>query len=87
VLQGFKNQTEFNEAKYLLSNLQQVELGGFDICLEAALNYRILRKKGVTIRKTIDMIIATFCIKNGHKLLHNDRDFDQLKKYLGLQVV
>lgn len=87
VLQGFKNENEFDAAYYLLSNLQKVELCGFDISLEAASNYRLLRKKGITIRKTIDMIIATFCINNKHRLLHNDKDFDQLEDYLGLKVV
>lgn len=87
VLQGFKNQNQFDAVLYLLSNLQKVELCGFDISLEAALNYRILRKKGITVRKTIDMIIATFCIKNNHRLLHNDKDFNQLEKYLSLKIV
>ncbi len=53
----------------------------------AAENYRSLRKRGITIRKTVDCLIASFCIENGHELLHNDRDFDPFEKHLGLQVI
>jgi predicted nucleic acid-binding protein len=57
-----------------------------EIAIKSAENYRALRKTGITIRKTIDVIIATFCVENNFILLHNDRDFDQMEKYLGLKV-
>ncbi len=60
---------------------------GKDLAIAAARNYRELRRHGHTVRKTIDCIIATFCIKNGHILLHRDRDYDAFEQRLGLQVV
>ena len=53
----------------------------------AAENYRSLRKRGITIRNTVDCVVASFCIENGHELLHNERDYDSFEKYLGLQVI
>jgi len=53
----------------------------------AAENYRSLRKRGITIRKTVDCLVASFCIEHGHELLHNDRDFEPFEKHLGLQVI
>ena len=70
----------------MLSALLVVELGGLEIALQAARNFRFLRRHGVTIRKTIDTVIATRCIESGYKLLHSDRDFDPFAKYLGLRV-
>ena len=64
-----------------------VELGGHDIAIEAAKNIRALRKLGVTVRKTIDTVIATRCIESRYDLLHNDRDFDPFAEHLGLRVV
>lgn len=64
-----------------------VELGGKDIAIRAARNFRALRELGVTVRKTIDTIIATRCIESGYALLHSDRDFDAFEKHLGLLVV
>lgn len=60
---------------------------GPEIAVKAATNYRRLRERGVTVRKTIDTIIATFCIEYGHQLLHQDRDFFYFEKHLGLRVV
>ena len=74
VLQGFENQRDFNHARRLLTSLEIVELGGAEIAIQAAKNFRILRKLGVTVRKTIDTVIATRCIESGYELLHNDRD-------------
>jgi predicted nucleic acid-binding protein len=54
---------------------------------KVASNYRLLRAKGITVRKTIDMIIGTFCIEGGHALLHSDRDFDPMHDYLGLRTL
>src|SRR5208337_1090729 len=64
-----------------------VELGGQEIAVQAAKNFRALRNLGVTVRKTIDTVIATRCIESGYELLHNDRDFDPFAKHLGLRVV
>lgn len=57
------------------------------LALESPMNYRLLSKKGVTVRKTIDVIIGTLCIHNQLTLLHRDRDFDPMVKYLGLKII
>ena len=87
VLQGFTNDRDFNEARKMLTSLTVVELGGEEIAIEAARNFRALRKLGVTTRKTVDTVIATRCIESGYDLLHSDRDFDPFVKHLGLRVV
>ena len=87
VLQGFQDDRDFNHARRLLTALTVVELGGQDIAIQAANNFRTLRKKGVTVRKTVDTVIATRCIESGYELLHNDRDFDPFVRHLGLRVV
>jgi predicted nucleic acid-binding protein len=86
VLQGFADERDFGRAKKLLKSLIVIDLGGRDIAIQAAQNFRVLRKVGVTVRKTIDTIIATRCIESGYDLLHNDRDFDGFVEYLGLRV-
>lgn len=87
VLQGFKDDKGFNETKRLLGELTQVNIGGIDLAIEAARNYRRLRNLGVTVRGTVDALIATRCITDGLLLLHSDRDFDAFEKHLGLRVV
>ena len=87
VLQGFTNERDFNKARKMLSSLTVVQLGGQKIAIQAAKNFRELGVLGVTVRKTIDTVIATWCIENGYDLLHNDRDFDPFAKHLGLRVV
>jgi len=87
VLQGFSNAREFNRAKGMLLSLTLVEMGGAEIAVQAARNFRYLRRLGVTVRKTIDTIIATRCIESGYDLLHNDKDFDPFVRYLGLRTV
>ncbi len=87
VLQGFRNGAEYNKAPMLLDTLELRMLGGHEIALTAANNYRALRRRGITPRETIDMIIGTYCIENRLELLHSDRDFDVLEKELGLLVV
>jgi len=88
VLQGFHNERDFNDARKMLTSLEVVELGGGqEIAIQAAKNFRALRRLGVTVRKTIDTVIATRCIESGYDLLHNDRDFDPFAKHLGLRVV
>ncbi len=85
VLQGCATVRQFNQVRALLTSLEVVTLGGLDIAIEAARFYRKLRMRGVTVRKTIDTIIATRCIMSGYDLLHNDRDFDAFERYLGLR--
>lgn len=87
VLQGFREDRGFNEARRLLGNLESVVLGGTDIAVEAARNYRRLRARGATVRGTVDVLIATRCLANGLRLLHSDRDFDVFERHLGLRVV
>jgi predicted nucleic acid-binding protein len=87
VLQGFSNERDFNEARKMLTSLTVVELGGQRIAIQAARNFRALRNLGVTVRKTIDTVIATRCIESGYDLLHSDRDFEPFVQYLGLRVV
>jgi predicted nucleic acid-binding protein len=87
VLQGFAKEREFKQARKLLTSLTVVELGGQEIAIQAAKNFRALRSLGVTVRKTIDTVIATRCIESGYDLLHSDKDFDPFARYLGLRVV
>ena len=87
VLQGFDSERDFNDARRMLTSLMVVELGGREIAIQAAKNFRALRRFGVTVRKTIDSVIATRCIEDGYDLLHNDRDFDPFAEHLGLRVV
>jgi predicted nucleic acid-binding protein len=87
VLQGFADDREFSAAQKMLTSLFLVELCGGEIAIQAARNFRALRKAGVTVRKTIDTLIATRCIESGYELLHEDRDFDPFVKHLGLRVV
>ena len=87
VLQGCKLDKEFNEVRRLLARLDLVVLGGEDVMIEAAKNYRKLRNLGVTVRGTIDVVLATRCVVSGHQLLHSDRDFDAFEQHLGLRCV
>ena len=87
VLQGFRDDAEFDKARRALGKYIQVEMVNPDLALQCARNYRVLRRKGVTVRKTMDGLIATYCIENEHDLLHNDSDFDGYEKHLGLRVV
>jgi len=86
VLQGFRSDKDFETAKELLSALQFRRIGGYEIAIQSAKNYRTLRKAGVTVRKTIDVIIGTFCIVEGLWLLHDDRDFDPMVSHLNLKT-
>lgn len=87
VLQGCKSDKEFGEVRRLLSTLSNVNLGGIELAIEAARNFRKLRAKGITVRKTIDTVIATRCIMDRYELLHSDRDFDAFEAHLGLRCV
>lgn len=85
VLQGFTTDRDFDRAHRLLGSLDLIEIGGHDIAVQAARNFRTLRGLGVTVRKTIDTLIATRCIESGIALLHSDRDFDAFVEHLGLE--
>lgn len=85
-LQGFREDSQFLEAKDLMDSLEYYDFVGKEVAINAAQNFRRLRKKGITIRKTIDVLIATFCIEYGFELLHSDRDFDPMEEVLGLKV-
>lgn len=87
VLQGFVDEREFEWARTLLTSLTVVNLGGKEIAIQAARYFRVLRQFGVTVRKTIDSIIAARCIVSDYDLLHSDRDFDPFVKHLGLRSV
>lgn len=87
VLQGFRDDFDFEEARRALSKYIQVEMVNPELALQSARNYRLLRRKGITVHKTIDGLIATYCIENEHDLLHKDNDFDGYEKHLKLKVV
>jgi predicted nucleic acid-binding protein len=87
VLQGFTSDRSFHQARRLLTGLTVIEIGGRDIAVQAALHFRQLRAQGITVRKTIDTLIATRCIADGLTLLHSDRDFDAFAQHLGLRVL
>lgn len=87
VLQGFRSEGDFRKAKNILREFPCYNLLGTDLAVKSAENYRKLRKKGVTVRKTIDVVIATFCIENNFSLLHSDRDFKPFEEHLGLKVI
>ncbi len=84
VLQGFRSDADYQTAKSLLLGLTVFELLGKDLAIRAADNYRALRRRGLTVRKTVDCVIATFCIERGLPLLYTDRDFEPFTKSLGL---
>jgi predicted nucleic acid-binding protein len=86
VLQGFKTDKDYDTAKYFLSALPFRRIGGYDVVVQSAAHYRFLRKTGVTVRKTIDVIIATYCIRERLTLLHADRDFDPMVTHFPLKV-
>jgi len=86
VLQGFRSDKEFQAAKTTLLSFPCYDIGGKDMAIQSAKNYRYLRTKGITVRKTIDVMIATCCIENNFTLLHTDKDFDPFEKHLNLKV-
>jgi predicted nucleic acid-binding protein len=87
VLQGCRVEKDFKEVRRLLGRLDLIVLGGEDVVVEAAKNFRKLRALGVTVRGTIDVLLATRCIVSGHQLLHSDRDFEAFERHLGLRCV
>lgn len=85
VLQGFQNNRDFNQARKLLTSLEVVALGGQEVAIQAARNFRALRSLGITVRKAIDTVIATRCIESDLALLYSDKDFDPFVQHLGLR--
>lgn len=86
VMQGIRWGRERNEVSSLLLSLPQFEMVGFAMAEKSAANYRLLRARGVTVSKTIDVVIGTFCAENGFSLIHRDSDFDLMARYLGLRI-
>ncbi len=87
VLQGVRDESAAHDVERQLIKLEMFVTGGLDLARDAVRNYRTLRGRGHTVRKTIDCLIATFCIREQHWLLHRDRDFDPFEKFLELSVV
>ena len=87
VLQGITDERTFETVVAELSKCEIFPTGGTEFAVAAARNYRVLRRRGHTVRKTVDCLIATFCLREGHTLLHRDRDFDPFEKSLGLSVI
>jgi predicted nucleic acid-binding protein len=87
VLQGYRRQQDFEAARQALLQFPIYTIGGTEMALKSAENYRSLRRQGITVRKTVDCLIATFVIESGFSLLHSDRDFDAFETHLGLEVI
>jgi predicted nucleic acid-binding protein len=86
VLQGFGKDNDVETAEMLFNYMECFTLAGKDIAMKSAEYYRYLRKRGITLRKTIDVIIGTFCIENNVALMHSDKDFDPMENHLGLKI-
>lgn len=87
VLRGIPDAREHAAVKEILLSFEVMTIGGVDLGLEAADRYRALRRRGVTVRKTIDLLIGTYCIVRDCVLLHSDRDFDAMTRHLGLRTL
>jgi predicted nucleic acid-binding protein len=87
VLQGFRADADYKIAKKLLAALSVFDMLGMEMAIKSAENFRMLRKRGITIRKTADAIIATYCIEKNHTLLFSDKDFLPFVEHLGLRAV
>jgi predicted nucleic acid-binding protein len=87
VLQGFRHDPDVEKVRRAWGKYTQVGMVSPALAVQSARNFRFLRQKGMTVRKTIDSLIATYCIENDHELLHNDSDFDGYEDHLGLRVV
>jgi predicted nucleic acid-binding protein len=87
LLQGFATELDASRALRLLEPLEFLEMAGRDVAIQSAANYRRLRRRGVTVRKTTDVVIGTYCLIHDHEVLHSDRDFDLLAEHLGLKVI
>ena len=87
VLQGLRTEAQAKLVERSLARFEAVSLLDPDLAVRAAANYRFLRRQGITVRRTIDLIIGTFCVERGHALLHDDRDFEPMERLLGLSTV
>ena len=87
VLQGIRSEADARLVEEALREFELVTLVDPELAIIAAANYRLLRRRGVTVRTTVDLVIGTFCLERGHMLLHNDRDFEPMERFLGLQTV
>lgn len=87
VMQGLRSSRERREVSDLLLSLPRFDMVGFHIAEKSAANYRLLRSKGVTVRKTIDVLIGTFCAEHGLQLIHHDSDFDLMAEHIGLDII
>lgn len=86
ILRGARSDQHARTLQRLLAPFQHVRMLDEETAVEAAANYRLLRAKGITVRSTPDLIIATFCIRNGHRLIQQDRDFQPMAEHLGLRL-
>ena len=86
-LQGMPDERSFTRLLHEFRKFEVFDTGGRDLAILAAKNFRVLRRRGRTVRKTIDCLIATFCLQRGHSLLHRDRDFDHFEEILNLNVI
>ncbi len=87
ILQGLRSDAEIRQVQRQIVKCEIFDTGGEEMAVSSAENFRLLRKRGFTVRKTIDCWVATFCLREGHTLLHRDRDFSPFEKVLGLRVV
>ena len=87
VMQGIRSSRERREVSGLLLSLPHFNMAGFSMADKSAANYGLLRSKGVTVRKTIDVLIGTFCAEHGLQLIHFDSDFDLMAKHIGLDII
>lgn len=86
VLQGFRNDKDYKTAKEIMQSFPCFNICNEELAIKSADNFRYLRTKGITIRKTVDLIIGTFCIENDIELLHNDKDYEPMGQYLNLKI-
>ena len=87
LMQGIRSQRKRRMVSSLLLSLPKYPMVGFDIAAKSADNYRLLRSRGLTVRKTIDVIIGTFCVENGFQIIHYDRDFEAMAPCIGLEIL
>jgi predicted nucleic acid-binding protein len=87
VLQGFRHDPDFEKVRRTLGRFIQESMVDPGLAVQSARNYRFLRQKGITVHKTIDSLIATYCIEDDHQLLHNDNEFVGYEEHLGLRVI
>ncbi len=87
IMQGIRATKKRKEVSELLLSLPHFDMVGFSMAEKSAANYRLLRSRGVTVRKTIDVLIGTFCAEHGFQIVHSDSDFDLMAKHIGLDVL